>query len=74
MTVAIRDDRISLIANDLVVPDFSNAQLDRPVAVSLPTRDGFAPRSGRDVTPSSRSGGHRHAPQWSPVSGNVRSE
>ena len=36
--VAIRDDRISLIANDLVVPDFSNAQLDRPVAVSLPTR------------------------------------
>ncbi|GAA2563483.1 DNA polymerase III subunit alpha [Mycolicibacterium diernhoferi] len=36
--VAIRDDRISLIANDLVVPDFSNAQGDRPVAVSLPTR------------------------------------
>jgi DNA polymerase-3 subunit alpha len=36
--VAIRDDRISLIANDLVVPDFSNAQVDRPIAVSLPTR------------------------------------
>jgi DNA polymerase III subunit alpha len=36
--VAIRDDRISLIANDLVVPDFSSAQLDRPLAVSLPTR------------------------------------
>ncbi|HYO01478.1 MAG TPA: DNA polymerase III subunit alpha [Mycobacterium sp.] len=33
-----RDDRLSLIANDLVVPDFSNAQADRPVAVSLPTR------------------------------------
>jgi DNA polymerase-3 subunit alpha len=36
--VAIRDDRIALIANDLVVPDFSNARLDRPLAVSLPTR------------------------------------
>jgi len=36
--VAIRDDRIALIANDLVVPDFSTAQLDRPLAVSLPTR------------------------------------
>ncbi|MGK2904242.1 MAG: DNA polymerase III subunit alpha, partial [Mycobacterium sp.] len=36
--VAIRDDRISLIANELVVPDFSNAQGDRTVAVSLPTR------------------------------------
>ena len=36
--VAIRDDRISLIANELVVPDFSNAQMDRPLAVSLPTR------------------------------------
>ncbi|GAB7070771.1 DNA polymerase III subunit alpha [Mycobacterium hodleri] len=33
-----RDDRLSLIANDLVVPDFSSAQADRPVAVSLPTR------------------------------------
>jgi DNA polymerase-3 subunit alpha len=36
--VAKRDDRISLIANDLVVPDFSNAQPDRPLALSLPTR------------------------------------
>jgi DNA polymerase-3 subunit alpha len=36
--VNARDDRLSLIANDLVVPDFSNAQADRPVAVSLPTR------------------------------------
>ncbi|EHB50611.1 DNA polymerase III, alpha subunit [Mycolicibacterium rhodesiae JS60] len=36
--VRIQDDRISLIANELVVPDFSNAQVDRPVAVSLPTR------------------------------------
>ncbi|CAN5432092.1 DNA polymerase III subunit alpha [soil metagenome] len=36
--VAIRDDRISLIANELVVPDFSSAQVDRPLAVSLPTR------------------------------------
>ncbi|MBO0883522.1 MAG: DNA polymerase III subunit alpha, partial [Mycobacterium sp.] len=36
--VAIRDDRIALIANDLVVPDFSSAELGRPLAVSLPTR------------------------------------
>jgi DNA polymerase III subunit alpha len=36
--VKVRDDRISLIAHELVVPDFSNAQLDRPLAVSLPTR------------------------------------
>ncbi|BBY88726.1 DNA polymerase III subunit alpha [Mycolicibacterium tokaiense] len=36
--VAIRDDRISLIANELVVPDFSSAQANRPIAVSLPTR------------------------------------
>ncbi|MUM18992.1 DNA polymerase III subunit alpha [Mycobacterium sp. CBMA 623] len=36
--VAIRDDRISLIANDLVVPDFSQAADDRPVAVTMPTR------------------------------------
>ncbi len=36
--VAIRDDRISLIANELVVPDFSSAQVNRPVALSLPTR------------------------------------
>src|SRR6202012_5427232 len=36
--VAIRDDRTTLIANDLGVPDFSNAQPNRPLAVSLPTR------------------------------------
>ncbi len=36
--VAIRDDRISLIANELAVPDFTNATPDRPLAVSLPTR------------------------------------
>ncbi|MDI3315726.1 MAG: DNA polymerase III subunit alpha [Mycobacterium sp.] len=36
--VAVRDDRTVLIANDLVVPDFSNLKADRPVAVSLPTR------------------------------------
>ncbi|AKK27567.1 DNA polymerase III subunit alpha [Mycobacterium sp. EPa45] len=36
--VRMQDDRISLIANELVVPDFSNAQANRPLAVSLPTR------------------------------------
>jgi DNA polymerase-3 subunit alpha len=36
--VNIRDDRISLIANELVVPDFSGSAADRPLAVSLPTR------------------------------------
>ena len=36
--VRIQDDRICLIANDLVVPDFSNAAANRPLAVSLPTR------------------------------------
>ena len=36
--VRVQDDRISLLANDLVVPDFSNAQPNRPLAVSLPTR------------------------------------
>lgn len=36
--VAARDDRIALIAHELVVPDFSSAQIDRPLAVSLPTR------------------------------------
>ncbi|KJX75265.1 DNA polymerase III subunit alpha [Mycobacterium lepromatosis] len=35
--VVVRDDRIALIANELVVPDFSNVQADRPLAVSLPT-------------------------------------
>ena len=36
--VRIQDDRVTIIANDLVVPDFSAAQVDRPLAVSLPTR------------------------------------
>jgi DNA polymerase-3 subunit alpha len=36
--VRTQDDRISLIAHDLVVPDFSNAHVNRPLAVSLPTR------------------------------------
>jgi DNA polymerase-3 subunit alpha len=36
--VAARDDRIALIVHELVVPDFSSAQVDRPLAVSLPTR------------------------------------
>ncbi|BBY29775.1 DNA polymerase III subunit alpha [Mycolicibacterium sediminis] len=36
--VNARDDRLSLIVNDLVVPDFSSAQANRPLAVSLPTR------------------------------------
>ena len=36
--VAARDDRIALIAHELVVPDFTSAQADRPLAVSLPTR------------------------------------
>jgi len=36
--VKISDDRVCLIANDIVVPDFSNVRLDRPLAVSLPTR------------------------------------
>jgi DNA polymerase-3 subunit alpha len=36
--VSVRDDRRALIAHDLVIPDFSNAQADRPLAVSLPTR------------------------------------
>src|ERR1700756_4351601 len=36
--VAIRDDRTSLIANELVVPDFFSAQTNRPLAVSMPTR------------------------------------
>ncbi|MGH3562776.1 MAG: OB-fold nucleic acid binding domain-containing protein, partial [Mycobacterium sp.] len=36
--VAVRDDRISLIANEVVVPDFSSIPVNRPLAVSLPTR------------------------------------
>ena len=36
--VRLQDDRICLIANDLIVPDFSKAVANRPLAVSLPTR------------------------------------
>ncbi|WP_226437070.1 DNA polymerase III subunit alpha [Rhodococcus yananensis] len=36
--VSIRDDRISLIANDLAVPDLSQVGVAKPVAVSMPTR------------------------------------
>ena len=34
----VEEDRVSIFASDLVVPDFSSAQGDRPLAVSLPTR------------------------------------
>ncbi|MCV7193718.1 DNA polymerase III subunit alpha [Mycolicibacterium brumae] len=33
-----RDDRLSLIAHELIVPDFTSAQAGRPLALSLPTR------------------------------------
>ena len=36
--IRVQDDRITLIANDLVVPDLSGARANRPLAVSLPTR------------------------------------
>ena len=36
--VRIQDDRITLLANDLVVPDFSASKPNRPLSVSLPTR------------------------------------
>ena len=36
--VSVRDDRIALIANDVAVPDFSDAAVNRPLALSLPTR------------------------------------
>ncbi|MBV9089255.1 MAG: DNA polymerase III subunit alpha [Mycobacteriaceae bacterium] len=36
--VRVQDDRVCLIAADLVVPDFSSARLNRPLAVSMPTR------------------------------------
>ncbi|QCQ91477.1 DNA polymerase III subunit alpha [Rhodococcus sp. SGAir0479] len=36
--VSIRDDRVSLIANDLAVPDLSAIGVAKPVAVSLPVR------------------------------------
>ena len=34
----VQDDRVCLIAADLVLPDFSSAQFNRPLAVSMPTR------------------------------------
>ncbi|KAA0021013.1 DNA polymerase III subunit alpha [Antrihabitans cavernicola] len=36
--VSVRDDRTSLIANDLAVPDLSAVGVAKPVAVSIPTR------------------------------------
>ena len=36
--VSVRDDRISLIANDLAVPDLSQIGVAKPVSVSMPTR------------------------------------
>ncbi|MEZ5154198.1 DNA polymerase III subunit alpha [Rhodococcus zopfii] len=36
--VSIRDDRISLIANDLAVPDLSQVGVAKPLSVSMPTR------------------------------------
>ncbi|MFB7724220.1 MULTISPECIES: DNA polymerase III subunit alpha [unclassified Nocardia] len=36
--VSARDDRISLIANDLVVPDLSSIGVDKPMSVVIPTR------------------------------------
>jgi DNA polymerase-3 subunit alpha len=36
--VSARDDRISLIANDLVVPDLSSIGMEKPLAVTIPTR------------------------------------
>jgi DNA polymerase-3 subunit alpha len=36
--VSVRDDRISLIANDLAVPDLSMVGVAKPVAVSITTR------------------------------------
>ncbi len=36
--VSVRDDRISLIANDLAVPDLSAIGMEKPLAVTIPTR------------------------------------
>ena len=36
--VRVQEDRIVLIANDLAVPDFSSDRGNRPIALSLPTR------------------------------------
>ena len=77
--VRIQDDRISLIAHDLVVPDFSNAQVNRPVAVSLPTRQctmdkGHGAQAGAGASSWHRPGapavdqwGSHHHPRTRPV-------
>jgi len=44
--IAVRDDRISLIANDLAVPDLAAAGVAAPVQVSLPARLCTADRVG----------------------------
>ena len=44
--IAMRDDRISLIANDLAVPDLAAAGVAAPVQVSLPARLCTADRVG----------------------------
>ncbi|MBY6540772.1 DNA polymerase III subunit alpha [Rhodococcus sp. BP-349] len=44
--VSARDDRISLIANDIAVPDLSSVGVAKPVAVSLPTRQCTADKVG----------------------------
>ncbi len=36
--VSARDDRVSLIANDLVVPDLSAIGVEKPLSVTIPTR------------------------------------
>ncbi|MFI5781497.1 DNA polymerase III subunit alpha [Nocardia sp. NPDC051570] len=36
--VSARDDRVSLIANDLVVPDLSSIGVEKPLSVIIPTR------------------------------------
>ncbi len=36
--VNVRDDKVTLIANDLAVPDLSNIGNTKPVALSMPTR------------------------------------
>ncbi|EUA35064.1 OB-fold nucleic acid binding domain protein [Mycobacterium xenopi 3993] len=45
--VKVQDDRICLVANDLVVPDFSNVQPVRPLEVSLPPANAQPTRSMR---------------------------
>ena len=57
--VKASDDRICLIANELVVPDFSNAQANRPLAVSLPTRQCTSRQSQRAQTGAGPPSRHR---------------